>query len=264
MKAFYQHTFPKEQCLVRRCLAYKLHFHHQIELVYMFEGSAKAVVDGTEYSIGAGDVLVVFPNQLHEYKVAEGEVFFITIFPPEILPEFKELFYGMIPKSNVLSTGNKNEMLKYIAERLPVIKESDNKYKEHMYRGLIAAFFGELLSELEFVKAKNGDLSVVRQILSYCNKNYLNDISLEEAAEYLHVSKFYVSHLLNDKLNISFNGYINSLRVADAVAMLDDGGVDMTEIAQKSGFNTVRTFNRAFKDIYGVSPTMYKKMKKDT
>ena len=227
----------------------------------MFSGRVKTIVDGVEYDLESGDVLVVFPNQLHEYKIGEGEEFFITIFSPERLPEFKDIFYGMLPENNVFSTGNKNDLLYNIAKKLPELKDSDNRFKDQMFRGLIAAFLSEILSKMVLAKAKSGDLSVVRQVLDYCNENYTNDISLEDVATYLHVSKYYISHLLNDKLSVGFNGYINSLRVADAVFLLDSGKSDMTEVAQASGFNTVRTFNRAFKEIYGMSPSMYKKLK---
>ena len=261
MKAFYQHSFSKEQCRMGSSLAYNLHFHHQIEAVFMFEGRAKAIVDGREYELVAGDTLVVFPNQLHEYKVGEGEQYFITIFSPELLPDFKDIFYGCLPENNVYSTECGDSLLYDIAKKLPEVKVSDNKYKEQMFRGLITAFFGYLLSKMTLIKAKSGDLSVVRQILNYCNENYKSDISLSDVADHLHVSKYYVSHLLNDRLNISFSGYLNSLRVADAVTLLENGKNDMTEVAQLSGFNTARTFNRAFKEVYGMSPSTYRKIK---
>ncbi|MBQ4117265.1 MAG: helix-turn-helix transcriptional regulator, partial [Clostridia bacterium] len=93
----------------------------------------------------------------------------------------------------------------------------------------------------------------------FCNENYMNNIYLEDAAEALHVSKYYISHLLNNKLNISFNDYINSLRITDAVYLLEKKEGGITEIAQRCGFNTARTFNRAFKSVYGVSPSAYKR-----
>ena len=93
----------------------------------------------------------------------------------------------------------------------------------------------------------------------FCNENYKTEISLEQVAKNLHISKYYISHLLNDKLNISFSEYINSLRVADAVVMLEEGQYGMSEIAERCGFNTLRTFNRAFSMVYNMPPSQYKK-----
>ena len=257
MKAFYQHDLGCEQCTIRNNLSYGMHFHHQIELVYMLNGSGKAVVDGREYTLEKGDVLTVFPNQLHEYGDAENEEFFITIFRPEILPEFKDVFYNMLPVNSVYKGGN--DFLFDVVKKLPEVYHGNDVNRAYVYRGLLLAFFAKLFSDFELTKTKNGDLSVVKSILSYCNENYRENINLEKISNHLHISKYYISHLLNDKLGISFNDYLNTLRIADATSLLELGGYDMSEIAEKCGFNTLRTFNRAFRAINGMSPSEYKK-----
>lgn len=259
MKAFYQHDFKKEICKHGTSLSYNLHFHHHVELVYMFSGKGVAIVEGKEHVLESGDVLVVFPNQLHEYRVGENENFFISIFRPELLNEYKEIFYTMLPENCVYHSKNKSELLLEIATKLPQYSSSDKCHKNNVYRGLLLAFFGELFSNINLVKTKQADLSVLKSILVFCNENYRKEINLDAIANNLHVSKYYISHLLNDKLGIAFNEYINSLRISDAVIMLDERKYGISEIAEKCGFNTVRTFNRAFKSIYGISPSEYKK-----
>lgn len=259
MKAFYQPDVNFKLSKIGHSIGFKLHFHHQVEFVYMLKGSGKALIDGTEYQMKVGDVLVVFPNQLHEYRAFEDEEYYIAIFKPEILPDFKDIFYNMIPESSVYSTNNENQLLYQTVVALSTLHKKDNKYAEQVYKGLLTAFFGELFSTIELTKNKKTDLSMIKSVLAYCNENYKKDISLNSVANELHISKYYVSHLLNDKLKLGFNDYVNTLRISDAVELLDSGGSDMTEIAQKSGFNTVRTFNRAFKSVYGVSPSQYKK-----
>lgn len=259
MRAVYHHDLRNEQCRIGHSLAYMLHFHHKVELVYMFEGNGTAYVDGREYKLVPGDVLVVFPNQIHEYKIGENETFFLALFKPEKLPDFKDFFYNMQPVSNLYHNED-DSFFPELARKLPEVASSDNVYKDQINKGLLSAFIGELFSKMSFEKVRPADLSMVKAMLTYCNENYLTDISLEKAAKHLLVSKYYLSHVLNEKLNISFNDYINSLRVADSISLLEEGGHSMTEIAQKCGFNTVRTFNRAFKGIYGFSPGKYKKM----
>lgn len=259
MKAFYQADLNFNQLKLRHNLQYKLHFHHQVELVYMFKGTGCVIIDGREYSLRAGDVVIVFPNQFHEYKAGEGEEFFITIFKPEILPDFKDLFFGFVPENCVYSTNEEDRLLHDIAVELLSDSFKEHKYKDQLYRGLLTAFFAEFFTRITLKKAEYADVFVLKSMMTYCNENYLNDIKLGDVAKALHVSKYYVSHLLNTKLRISFNDYINSLRIADAVVLLEDGRYGITEIAQKTGFNTARTFNRAFKSVYGVSPSQYKK-----
>lgn len=259
MRPFYQHNVIREQCKIRHSLTYKLHFHHHVEVVYMLKGKCTAIVEGVEHLLLPGDILTVFPNQQHEYIDAEGELFFITIFKPEMLTDFKDIFYNMVPESNVYHSENKNQLLHDIAVNLPVMFLQEKKYRDQIYKGLLSVFFGELFSIIALKKTSSADLSTVKVLLGYCNDNYLGEITLESAANALHVSKYYISHLFNDKLKVSFNDYINSLRTADAVAMIESGVRSVTEIAQKCGFNTVRTFNRAFKSIYGMTPSEYKK-----
>ena len=259
MKAAYLFNENQNQCRLRKSLEFKMHFHHQVEVVYMLKGECTAIVEGEEFVLRSGDILTVFPNQIHEYKDGKNEEFFISIFKPEILPDYKDLFYNMLPVKKVYSTENKNEFLLDLARKLPEMYAKEYKYKEAMYRGLLTAFFGELFSVYPLKKAKSADMSVLKSVLLFCNENYMNNIYLEDAAEALHVSKYYISHLLNNKLNISFNDYINSLRITDAVYLLEKKEGGITEIAQRCGFNTARTFNRAFKSVYGVSPSAYKR-----
>jgi LacI family transcriptional regulator len=58
------------------------------------------------------------------------------------------------------------------------------------------------------------------------------------------------------KLQSTFKDYINQLRIVDALALISEGK-SITEAALESGFTTIRTFNRAFKRIHGVSPRQY-------
>ena len=80
--------------------------------------------------------------------------------------------------------------------------------------------------------------------------------SLEEA---LHLNKYYVSHLFSQKLGISFHDYINSLRVSEACRLLLNTEKSITQISEGVGFNTLRTFNRAFTKQLGISPSQYRK-----
>ena len=72
-------------------------------------------------------------------------------------------------------------------------------------------------------------------------------------------SKYYISHLFSMKLKVRFNDYINSLRINDACRQLRQTDKTVTEISECVGFNTLRTFNRAFIKQVGTSPSEYRK-----
>ena len=68
---------------------------------------------------------------------------------------------------------------------------------------------------------------------------------------------------MGSKLQIGFNDYINSLRVSNACKHLVKSERSITEISEMVGFNTLRTFNRAFIKQTGMTPSKYRSQKKN-
>ena len=64
--------------------------------------------------------------------------------------------------------------------------------------------------------------------------------------------------MINRKLNQNFNEYINNLRIAEACNLLRETNIKIADISEDVGFGTIRSFNRAFKQITGISPAVYR------
>ncbi|MGM9736321.1 MAG: helix-turn-helix domain-containing protein [Candidatus Cryptobacteroides sp.] len=95
-------------------------------------------------------------------------------------------------------------------------------------------------------------------------KIYLNPkLSLKNVAIEIGSNTKYLSTYLNRSLGISFYDYINSFRVEEACRifenMSDTGRINMTEVAEMSGFNSVSSFNRYFRTVMGITPKEYYK-----
>lgn len=93
-------------------------------------------------------------------------------------------------------------------------------------------------------------------------RNFLNSkLSLREVATAIGSNMTYLSLYLNHRLNASFYDYVNCYRVEEACRILSrmSGGerINMTEVAQQSGFNSISTFNRYFKKTKGITPKEY-------
>ena len=95
-------------------------------------------------------------------------------------------------------------------------------------------------------------------IMDFCTHNFTDPITLDSVAEKLHLSKYYISHLINRKLGQNFNEYINSLRISEACAFLRETDKKIAEISEEVGFGTIRSFNRSFKQTTGISPAEYR------
>ena len=121
----------------------------------------------------------------------------------------------------------------------------------------------EFLNAAKLQKIKPHSPDTAKDIINFCYENYTNDISLQKIADQLHISRYYVSHLFAKKLHISFNDYINSLRIRKACEILKADKMSITETALAVGYNSVRTFNRCFQKIRGITPREYRDIKKE-
>ncbi len=104
-----------------------------------------------------------------------------------------------------------------------------------------------------------GDSSALRSVIVYCTRHYGEDISLTILEDKLGLNRYYISHLFSGKLGMKFNDYINSLRVSEACKMLLNSDDSVTDICFHVGFETLRTFNRAFVKNTGKTPSEYRK-----
>ena len=101
-----------------------------------------------------------------------------------------------------------------------------------------------------------GDQDTVKNILKYCMENYTEPLSLELLSKELHLNKYYISHIFQERMHISFKDFINSLRVESACNLLGKSS-SITDIAYAAGFSSVRTFNRAFLKHMHMTPSDY-------
>ena len=243
-------------------IGYRSHLHYQIELAIIFDGHTRVTVDSSDYDAVGGDVFVVFPNQIHSYTTIEREKYILLKINPDLIPEFSPQLTSYIPKQAVIKNAAKDEELVLLIKKISDIYNGDEPYKNEALRGLVLAFFAKLLPKMELSDTPSGDYHVVALIMKYCGDNYNKPISLSILSKELHLNKYYISHVMSNKLNIGFNDYINSLRVSSACKLLVKNELSITEISEAVGFNTMRTFNRAFIKQMSCTPSEYRKRKK--
>ena len=242
-------------------LQFPAHLHRHIELVRMIEGEVDCYADARRYHISGGEFFIAFPNQIHSYDSFGREKYDLLFLSPDILPEFASVFDSNVPKSAHIKPddgGMLNLLMDLLLEASREVKVG-KKYSEEKLRGLLLAFFGHLLGYVELYGPEPTELNALKTVVDYCSKNYTNELSLALLSEELHISKYYISHLFGSKLNMSFNDYVNSLRISRACVLLGRDELSITEISNTVGFTTIRTFNRAFLKHTGQTPSDYRK-----
>lgn len=98
----------------------------------------------------------------------------------------------------------------------------------------------------------------IDQALQYIDTHYLEAMTLQQVADYVHVSKNYLSILFKKVTGQNFIDYVIMLRIEKAKEMLAATSYKVYEIAEKSGFNDVKYFSKLFKKMTGYTPVDYR------
>ena len=230
------------------------HLHSDVEIIYLKRGKGGVHVGSEEYAAEEGDFVVIFPNQIHRYTGSHDNMGKISIAPYAMLHEYNEFLSSNIPVSPIVHDAGRN-----IKKLYKMLFREYDLFDKEICRGILLAVLGMLFAKMEFVSIKRENNSSIDVILQYCSENYRNDINIDSVARELHISRSYISHIFSEKLKINFRDYINSLRVSCAQNILKKSEDSITEIAGRAGFDSVRTFNRAFLKYTGTTPSEYRK-----
>ena len=79
-------------------------------------------------------------------------------------------------------------------------------------------------------------------------------------ADELRENKRTVSHYLNTRCNTNLNTWINTLRIEEAIRLLENNGLPLYEIAERTGFSDLAKMSNFMKKHTGLSPSEYRKI----
>ena len=84
------------------------------------------------------------------------------------------------------------------------------------------------------------------------------DLSLEDVAEAINVSSFYLSRLFKEVKGENYINYLTDLRMKKARELLKNPRISIKEISSEVGFNDQNYFSRIFKNKFGMTPTEFR------
>ena len=231
------------------------HFHDAIEVVYVLEGGGTAHADSSVSPIHPGDLFIAFPNQVHYYEGAGKGLYLVLIVRPEAVFGARETMTEYIPKTNVLTLGEGDPAL--VAMKHSAKREGEG-WARTEHAGYVNLLFGSVMPRLPLKQRLRSDNATLKEILEYCTAHYAEDVTLDTLAEALRLSRYHISHVFSDKLGLSFHTYLSTLRINRACELLEEGDKHVTEIAIEVGFGSIRSFNRAFQCLMGMTPLAYR------
>lgn len=232
------------------------HFHSALELVYVRSGIMEATLNGKFYCIQGGELLLVPSYTVHRYLTPANSDTLVMIIPLSYLPAFQKILgsknFSLCHISNKVLNKEVSRCMRRCCE---LQQKTPDSMATRGYIHVILALLTESIP-LEDMRTKDDD-ALVRNILSYLHNNHKNSLSLKSIADEFGYSASRFSHIFNKHVGCSISEYVNALRCRQVAGMLLDGEESITQAAMSSGFNSMRTFYRAFMHVFGVSPRKY-------
>lgn len=127
------------------------------------------------------------------------------------------------------------------------------------------ALLGTIIEKLHAGKEsiKSRENALIKTIVTYVDENLFSDISIEQIAENLNISYYYMCHVFKEKYGMTVNEFRNQKRLEKAMKLLASENEKISNVAIACGFNNVSYFTEAFRKITGVSPTAFRTKYKD-
>ena len=218
------------------------------EYIFMTEGNAYIEEEGKQYTLKAGDLLLLEPERQHEgFDVSRERVSFYWIH-----------FYGDV---------DVKKLPKYIrpecAPRLLVLFRQLLHYSNSGDYPRVASdcTVRLILSELEreFSKRENPTPSLYEQICEWCRTNSDRKLTATEVADRFGYNKDYLNRMFT-RYGRGLKEYINDRRMDTIRAKLLSDGLTLKEIARQTGFDDYKDFLKYFRYHEGITPTEFRNL----
>ena len=255
---FYENKSGHLYCWQGSDITFPPHIHKELEILCLLEGEIELTVNSKQQVLHGGDISFAFPNTIHGYKTISQSSYYIIIFNGDLLPLYKNIFSTCkAAECSIPGSSIPREVYTCLSNIFKETQSANNPGITTGYLYIAVTRLLELLTLQKINKEVSGNL--VEKVLGYIQQNYLNAVNLNSIAAELNVSPFYLSRVFSNNIGLRLDTYINELRINYANHLLLSTDKQITEIALDSGFETLRTFNRAYRNITSTTPREYRK-----
>lgn len=252
---------------------YPVHWHNAIEFLMPLENEYIVNVCDVEYKIPEYDILIIPPAELHGMPAVAGHRLILQCDNSVLadVPAVEPVMRGLT--APLLINRNLDKSLHSIAKKTMLdIYKLNGRKSELADVKIYVAIINLLIAVREF-RIEQAKISLdcdderideynekFDMVMKYIDTNYMYDISLEQLADVAGYSKYHFSRIFKQYNSMSYLQYINARRTKAAELLLLDPTISVTEVAMRSGFKSLTTFNRIFKEIKHCTPTDFKKL----
>ncbi len=227
------------------------HWHYDCELLYVEQGAIDIFCEKQRHTISRGEALFIDSGQVHYMHAREPDtILAVFIFDYNIIRPFAENFCLASPRLS--ADYGIPEAYARIKQELTEKKFfCDTAAAIEIARLMLAILRAEPL----IPRPETGKTTLeLKKLLGEINEKF-EFYTFEEAASYMSMSPAYFSRFFHNVIGMTFSEYLNYVRIENAIRLLrSPQQLQMTEIAIRCGFSTIRNFNRTFKKLTGFSP----------
>ncbi len=257
--------------------AYPVHWHNAIEVIMPLENNYMVNVADMDFTIPEYDVLIIPVAELHGMAATPGHRLIFQC-DNSVLSEIsaiEPIMRGIT--SPLLINKNFSKELHSLAKKtmldiFSLYSQKSELADSKIYIALINLLIAVREFQLEQSRYSLGcdDIKLDEYnekfniVMRYIDANYMYDITLEQLADIAGYSKYHFSRIFKQYNSMSYLQYINARRTKAAEHLLLEPDISITEVAMRSGFKSLTTFNRIFKEIKHCTPSDFKKLYSDS
>ena len=256
------------------------HCHPEIEITYVKEGSMHYRINNRSFHLKEGDIIFCNSNALHSGEMENQEdCSYIPItFDPKLIygffqstictryvdPVIQNLAVcGLhIDYSEKWHETFRDRMLEVISldKKKPDFYELDISIRmQLLWRLLVEHLPHQPVSTTsDFTEYER-----IRRILSYIEQNYMNQITLDDISEHIHLCESECTRLFKRHMNTTLFSFLQEYRIERSLEYLNTKE-SISSIAEKTGFSDSNYYSKVFSKIKGCSPREYRKNLKET
>lgn len=241
------------------------HWHSEMELILCLRGSMRIELEDREFSLQAGDALILPGCCAHSSsRQSEDQLRVAIVFGYTLL---RKQFGAVrdvclfLPGSAALprALSAPLEELKALFLRDGAVTE-ENEWRIRGNLFLLCHHLRTVPRNPDFSadrKNRAQRLENIYAVLDYVRKHYRQKISVEQMAELAGYAKTYFCRQFKSITGVPFYRYLTCYRISVACMLMEDDRYSMAHIAENTGFSSLPLFSRAFKEVTSMTPSQF-------
>ena len=227
---------------------------------YVLSGKGKFSVRNQEYNLEAGSGFLIEPGELAFYQADEKEPWtYVWVgFSGSQAAEYMEKM-GLSGKHPVFCVSRRDDL--YACVRNMMEHNTSGIANDLRRNGELAVFLSLIASETSAKELGDEDKAntYVRKAIGFIQSNYCNPIKVTDIADFVCVNRSYLYTLFEHSIGMPPQKFLSAYRITKAAELLQTTDIPIESIALSCGYNDALVFTKAFKQVKGVSPSLYRK-----